>query len=169
MLSVSKMRAAEGRRRVRRESGFALIAALMAVWILTAVGVLVFTVTTQDVRVSSRMVGEKKAFFATEAGVHSLTQGFDPLNLSDPSKYNSDFYVNTGMDPYSRYRIGPPVVPTSGPPAVPLIGYSAGGHQQWGSTRFVARVTGSNTKYGSTVQVDVGVGFGPVEISTAYR
>jgi Tfp pilus assembly protein PilX len=152
-----------------RESGFALIAALLALWILTAVGVLVFTVTTQDVRISSRMVGEKKAFFSTEAGVHSLTRGFDPLNLSDTSKYNRDFYVNTGLDPYSRYRIGPPAVPTSGPSAVPLIGYSTGGQQQWGSTRFVTTVTGTNAKYNSTVQVDVGVGFGPVEITTAYR
>ena len=41
----------------RRDSGFALIAALLAIWILTAFGLLVFTVTTQDVRISSRMAG----------------------------------------------------------------------------------------------------------------
>jgi Tfp pilus assembly protein PilX len=152
-----------------REAGFALIAALLTVWILTAVGILVFTMTTQDVRISSRMVGEKKAFFATEAGIHDLTRGFDPLNLTDSSKYDKDFFVNTGLDPHTRYRIGPPAVPTSGPSAVPLIGYSAGGQQQWGSTRFVTTVTGSSTSYNSTVQVGVGVGYGPVEITTAYR
>ena len=65
----------------QKESGFALIAALLAIWILTAFGLLVFTVTTQDVRISSRVVGEKKAFYATEAGIHSLTQVFNPLNL----------------------------------------------------------------------------------------
>jgi Tfp pilus assembly protein PilX len=152
-----------------RESGFALIAALLAVWILTAVGMLVYSMTSQDVRISSRMVGEKKAFFATEAGVHELTRGFDPFNLTDASKYDKDVYVNTGLDAYTHYRISPPVVPTSGPMTLTLIGHSVGGQQQWGSTRFVTTVMGSNTKYGSTVQVDVGVGFGPVEITTAYR
>jgi len=152
-----------------RESGFALIAALLALWILTAVGMLVFTMTSQDARISSRMVGEKKAFFATEAGIHELTRGFDPFNLTDASKYDKDVYVNTGVDAYSRYRINPPVVPTSGPSSLTLIGHSVGGQQQWGSTRFVATVMGSNTKFGTTVQVDVGIGFGPVEITTAYR
>ena len=155
--------------RGRGESGFALIAALLAIWVLTAVGVLVFTISTQDVRVSSRMVGEKKAFFATEAGIHSLTQGFDPLNLSDATKYDRDFYVNTGLDAHTRYRIGPPQVPTSGPSFVPLIGHAVGGQQQWGSTRFVTTVTGSNTNYNSTVQVDVGVGYGPVDNTSVYR
>jgi hypothetical protein len=168
MPSVNNQTEAEGMR-VPKQSGFALIAALLAVWILTAVGVLVFTMTTQDVRISSRMVGEKKAFFSTEAGVHTLTQGFDPLNLTDSSKYNKDIYVNTGLDPNSRYRINPPEVPTSGPSAVPLVGYATGGGQQWGSTRFVATVGGTNTQYNSTIQVAVGVGFGPVEITTTYR
>jgi len=45
---------------IRKEAGFALIAALLTVWILTALGLLIFTVTTQDVRVSSRMVGRRR-------------------------------------------------------------------------------------------------------------
>ena len=150
----------------RRDSGFALIAALLAIWILTAVGLLVFTVTTQDVRISSRMVGEKKAFYATEAGIHSLTQLFDPLNLSKAAKAG---VTVDARDSSSRYTIGAPTVPINGPASIPIVGYSAGGGQQWGTSRFVGRVTGVNTKYGSTVQVDVGVGFGPVETSTGHR
>jgi Tfp pilus assembly protein PilX len=152
-----------------RQSGFALIAALLAVWILTAVGVLVFTITTQDVRMSTRMVGEKKAFFATEAGIHSLTQGFNPLNLTDSAKYNKYFQVDSEQDPASRYQIGTPAVPAQGPASISIPGYAVGGGQQWGATRFVATVTGTNTNFGTMVQVDVGVGFGPVEVSTAYR
>jgi Tfp pilus assembly protein PilX len=148
-----------------KESGFALIAALLSVWILTAVGILVFTVTTQDVRISSRMVGEKKAFLATEAGVHQLTAGFDPLNLNDTNKYNSSFPVDPGMDPETFYRIGTPAVPTQGPASISMPGHS----QSWGSTRFVSTVTGTNNKYQSSVQVAVGVGFGPVDITTTYR
>jgi len=148
-----------------KESGFALIAALLSLWILTAVGVLVFTVTTQDVRISSRMVGEKKAFLATEAGVHQLTVGFDPLNLNDTTRYNLSFPVDTGMDPATSYRIGTPAIPARGPTSIAMPGYS----QSWGSTRFVSTVTGMNNNYQSSVQVEVGVGFGPVEVTTAYR
>ncbi len=147
------------------KSGFALIAALLAIWILTAVGVLVFTVTTQDIRISSRMVGEKKAFLATEAGVHILTADFDPLNLNDTTRYNLSFQVDPGMDPATSYRIGAPAIPTRGPASIAMPGYS----QSWGSNRFVSTVTGMNTNYQSSVQVEVGVGFGPVEITTAYR
>ena len=158
----------------QEDSGFVLIAALLTIWILTAVGMLVFTVTTQDVRISSRLVGEKKAFFATEAGVHRLVQGFDPmvdlkeLQGSD-KKYGIDFPVDEMGDPDSWYKIGNPQVPTKGPAAIPLPGYTVGGGQQWGATRYVATVTGKNDRYRSMVQVDTGLGFGPVEITTAYR
>jgi hypothetical protein len=122
--------------------------------------------TTQDVRVSSRAVGEKRAFYATEAGVHVLTQGFDPLNLAASARADE---VVDAADTSSRYTIGVPAVPTKGPGAVPLVGFSEGGGQTWGSTRFVATVTGTNTNYGSTVQVSAGVGYGPVEVTTTYR
>ena len=155
--------------RMQKEPGFALIAALLAIWILTAMGLLVFTVTTQDIRISSRMVGEKKAFFSSEAGVHKLIQVFNPLNLNDSTNYNIDVVVDSANDAASKFQITTPVVPTKGPAAIPMAGYSSGGGQQWGSTRFVSTVTGKNTNYQSTVQVDAGVGFGPVEITTAYR
>lgn len=151
--------------KIRKELGFALVAALLSVWILTAVGVLVFTVTTQDVRISSRMVGEKKAFMAAEAGVHQLTAGFDPLNLNDTTRYNLFFPVDSGMEPDTFYRIGTPAIPTRGPASIPMPGHS----QPWGSNRYVSIVTGMNNRYQSSVQVETGVGFGPVEITTAYR
>jgi hypothetical protein len=154
---------------MRRESGFALIAALLAVSILTAVGVLVFTVTTQDVRISSRMVGEKKAFFAAETGIHRLTQGFDPLDLGRSVVNGVQVDTSAEGDPRTRYTIATPVVPTQGPAAIPMTGYAVGGGQQWGATRFLARVTGTNTGYQTSMPVEVGVGYGPMEITTAYR
>jgi hypothetical protein len=146
------------------ESGFALIAALLSIWILTAVGVLVFTVTTQDVRISSRMVGEKKAFLATEAGVHQLTAGFDPSDLNNP-RYNIFVPLDPGLDPKTLYMMGSPDIPIRGPASIAMPGFSQG----WGSARFVSTVTGKSDKYQSSVQVQLGVGFGPVEVTTAYR
>ncbi len=150
-----------------KEKGFALIAALLTIYVLTAVGILVFTVSTQDIRISGRLVGEKKAFAAAEAGVHRLTQILDPANLAGSAL--SDQQVDSTNDPDSRYSIGTPARPDSGPSTVPLPGYAIGGGQQWGQERFIARVTGTNTRYSSMVQIDVGVGYGPVEISTLYR
>jgi Tfp pilus assembly protein PilX len=151
----------------QKENGFALIAALMAICILTAVGILVFTISTQDIRISGRLVGEKKAFSAAEAGIHRFMQSFDPAYLSASAV--SNVQVDSSNDPFSRYTVWTPSPPTTGPSTVPLAGYAIGGGQQWGQEIYKVGVTGTNTKYNSSVQVNIGAGFGPIEISTAYR
>jgi Tfp pilus assembly protein PilX len=151
----------------RGNGGFALIASILALFILMGLGLLVFTVSTRDVRISSRVVGEKKAFCAAEAGIHALTNGFDPENLAGSAV--TSVQVDPNNDPDSRYTTGTPSRPTTGPTTIPIAGYSIGGGQVWGQERFNARVTGMNTRYNSMVPVDVGLGFGPVEITTAYR
>ena len=152
---------------INSQKGFALIAAIMAMMVLTAVGLLAFALSTQDIRISSRLVGEKKAFSATEAGIHRFTITFDPASLNASAVNNVQ--VDPGNDPTSLYTIGLPARPTSGPGSLPLAGYAIGGGQQWGQERFNNRVTGTNTRYNSLIQVDIGAGFGPVEISTTYR
>ena len=149
------------------EGGFALIAALMAIWILTALGLLVFTVTIQDVRISSRTVGEKKAFYAAESGISWLTQNFNPIDLGASAV--SNVVVDMATDPDTQYSIPAPSIPTSGPAAVPYPGFSMGGGEMWGQSRFVGNVSGTNARYSSNVQVGIGVGYGPVDVSTVYR
>ncbi len=149
------------------EKGFALIAALMAVWILTALGVLVFTLTTQDIRISSRTVGERKAFSAAESGISVLTQNFNPANLNASAV--TDVVVDAATDPGSKYTISAPTAPTSGPATLPSPGYEIGGGAVWGQTRWVATVTGRNTNYKTNIPIEVGLGYGPVDITTLYR
>ena len=151
----------------KQKNGFALISALMAILVLAAAGILVFTVSTQDIRISSRIVGEKKAHSAARAGIHQLTRAFDPDNTAAVAV--SDQQVNAVIDPESRYTIGNPARPASGPMTVPMAGYAIGGGQQWGQARYMVRVSGANTRYASNVQVDAGIGYGPVEITTTYR
>jgi Tfp pilus assembly protein PilX len=151
-----------------KEKGFALIAALLAVWILTALGVLVFTVTTQDVRISSRTVGEKKAFSAAESGISWLVEHYDPTNLGG-SAVGTPQQVDASADPNSKYTISTPTAPTSGPAALPSPGYAIGGGEVWGQTRNIATVTGTNTNYNSQIPIQVGIGYGPVDISTYYH
>lgn len=152
---------------LRSRNGFAMVAAILAILILTALGLLVFAASTQDVRISSRVVGEEKAFSAGEAGIHRFLQSFDPTNLSASAV--SDIQVDAANDPDSRYTVGVPSRPTSGPAAVPLPGYEIGGGRCWGQERFNVGITGTNTRYNSLAQLNIGAGYGPVEITPAYR
>jgi len=153
--------------RARRESGFALIVTLLALLILTAMGILVFTVSTKDIRISTRTIGEKKAFAAMETGIHRLSLKFDPNNL--PGVAVSNFQVNSAVDPTSQFTIGTPTLPGAGPLTLHIPGYAVTGGQQWNQARYIASVTGVNTRYNSKVAVDTSVGYGPLEATTTYR
>jgi Tfp pilus assembly protein PilX len=149
------------------EGGFALIAAILACMVLLALGMLVIHLSTQDLRVSARLVGDKKALSAAEYGIHTMTQGFDPANLNASAVANVQ--VDAANDPATKYTIGTPALPITGPEMIPLVGYSIGGGQSWGQRRYDVSVTGMNTAYGTQVGVGVGLGYGPIEISTMSR
>jgi Tfp pilus assembly protein PilX len=150
----------------RGRQGFALVTAILAIMILMALGFLALSVTTGDLKITGRVVGEKKALSAAETGIHRLMQNFNPTTGGGAE---TNVQVNASADPGSRYTIGTVTRPASGPEVLPLAGYSIGGGQQWGQRRYAASVTGSNTNYGSSVQIDVGLGYGPIEISTMSR
>lgn len=147
--------------------GFALVTAILAILILMALGFLAISVTTGDLKITSRVVGEKKALSAAETGIHRLIQNFDPANMAGAQATNVQ--VDAAADPTSRYSIGNVGLPLSGPSSLPLKGFSIGGGQQWGQRRYMGSVTGVNTNYGSSVRIDVGMGYGPIEITTMSR
>ena len=150
-----------------RQKGFALVAALLANLILLAVGIISLNLATQDLRVSMKVVGDKKALAAAESGIHVLMSSFNPENLS--SVVASNVQTNPAVDPNSRYSIGTPSPPTTGSAMIPMAGYSIGGGQVWGQTRYDTEVTGSNTAHQTSVTLNVGVGYGPIEITTMSR
>ncbi len=149
------------------QRGFALITAILAIMILMALGYLVINVSTGDLKISSRVVGEKKALAAAETGIHRMMQNFDPGNTTAAQVTGAQ--VDAAADPRSKYTISNVGRPSGGPEMLPLAGYSVGGGQQWGQRRYVGRVTGINETYNSSVQIDTGIGFGPIEISTMSR
>jgi len=155
------------RKRQSSEKGFALVTALMASAILFALAMLIIQLSTGDLKVSSRNVGDKKALSAAEAGIHRLIQNFDPANIT--AAQATSVQVNAAADPASRYSISNVGRPAAGPDALPLRGYSIGGGQQWGQRRYVGSVTGVNTNYNSSATIDVGMGYGPIEITTMSR
>jgi Tfp pilus assembly protein PilX len=149
------------------QRGFALITAILAIMILMALGFLALSTSTEDLKISSRVVGEKKALSAAETGIHRLMQSFDPAAMTATQAANVQ--VDAAADPTSRYTISAVGRPASGPEMLALRGYSIGGGQQWGQRRYVGSVTGNNTSYNSSVTIDVGMGYGPIEITTMSR
>lgn len=150
------------------EKGFVLVVAIMACAILFALTMLIINLSTSDLRISSKLVGEKKALSAAETGLHRLIQNFDPQNLV-ASATTSFVVVDSTNDPASVYKIYTPAVPTTGPIFIPMSGYSIGGGQTWGQKRFTVEVEGRNTAYDTKVNIQSSVGYGPVEISTMYQ
>lgn len=150
------------------QGGFAVIVALLALLILMAVGVLVFTVTTQDIRVNTRVAGEKKAFSAAESGIHRLIicSNANSGNLTPCNSAGT--VVDNTVDANSNFTITESSI-VGLPAAIPMTGYEIGGKdsKMWGQTVTNKTVTGNNSRYNSSVTVDVGIGYGPVEISTS--
>ncbi len=137
--------------------GFSLVVVILAILVLTALGYLALSVTTTDLRITNRIVGEKKALTAAEAGVHVLTGTFSPANITAISGS-----VDPTNDPASTYTIDVAAIPdaASGIPAfMPMQGYSIAGGQEWGQKMYETSVTGADSNYGSSVQIDVGFGY----------
>ena len=152
-----------------RENGFALIAALLANLILLAVGVLAVNLSSGDIRISMRAVGDKKALNAAETGVHELSRLFDPATAFNGTVFPVSYRaLSGGHDSTTQYSIAQPRSPAR-PVTLQLNGYAIGGAQMWGQTRYGTTVTGRNTAYNTSVTVDVEVGYGPIEISTMSR
>ena len=140
-----------------KRNGFSIIVVILAILILTALGFLAMTVSTTDLQITNRIIGEKKAMIAAEAGIHVLTSNFSPANITAITGS-----VDPVNDPASIYTINPPVMPdgSSGIPSyMPLKGFSIAGGQEWGQKMYETSVTGQNTSYGSSVQINVGFGY----------
>ena len=141
------------------QRGFALIAAIIACVVLFVLAMLVIHISTADLRVSAHALGEKKASIAAEAGVHYLMKNFNfkdrNANVVPPTA------VDQGSDPDSVFSIQVPTIPTVGPEFLPISGMSMenGGMAQ---KRYDVIVVGEHRKYGTKVEIQVGVGYGPV-------
>jgi Tfp pilus assembly protein PilX len=154
------------RKRPSSEKGFALATALMACAILFALAMLIIQLSTGDLKVSSRNVGDKKALSAAETGIHQMIRAINVLPAVNeqtlaPVQQNNQ-QVNAAADPTSRYTFGS-IRPAPGSDKRSLVNYS-----DWEQQCYVGSATGFNTNYpNSSVTIDVGLGYAvPTE---AYR
>lgn len=145
---------------VSNQQGFSLVVAILACLILVALGFLAVTMSTQDIRASALVVGEKKAMAATETGVHQLMANFNPQTHTSANWSSLTFTTGSSVsDPTSQYTMTFPVVQAAGSAsAFPAAGFDIGGEVKWVQKPYQATVTGNSTKYNSTLQVQVGMG-----------
>ena len=153
---------------INSSKGFVLVAALIACVILSALSILVVTLSTGDLKTTVVILGGKKATASTESGYYVFTQSFDPLkctfiannfvtactNLAFGGWQN----VDAANIPGAQYRlIG--VAKNNMPPIM-----EAGYPSDWGMVRYDAQLEGRDTTYNSKMQMDMGVAYGPVPL-----
>jgi hypothetical protein len=146
MYSVSKII----KKTAKSDEGFVFLLAVLGIFILVAIGFFALTTISEELMISSRLVGERKAYSAAEAGVHAVCANgnyvafgetqVDPVN--DPTVY------------YSATVPGDSLYVES----VVLPGYGAG----YSSKASAFEVTGVDKKYGSKVTIEVGIADKPV-------
>ena len=152
--------------RIRKKGGFALIAAVMANLILLSVGIVAVNLSTQDLRISMRVVGDKKAMNAAEAATHWMMVNFNPAHPGAVAKTNRLLTeLANGLEPRSRVTIAEPAASTEGPMQVSLAGHDMS-ETQWVLLRYDTTVTGRNEDYQTSVTLNVGLGYGPVDSSS---
>ena len=139
---------------LKSQEGFVLIAAIMAVMILIAVGFFALTVTSQDMRVSSRLVGERKAMSAAEAGVNEVCRSIDPSNPTAISGHKID-NIN---DPTAEFDATAPVH-NAAYPTLQIPGFDM--TKAYAGAVYNTTVTGRDTSYGSEASIDAGVLIAP--------
>jgi len=140
--------------RQKSEGGFVLIAALMAVMILMAVGFFIVTTTSQDIRMSSRLVGERKALSAAEAGVHLVC-----ISLNPGAPVVISGYVDSIGDQSTSYTTTNAPVQSTTTPTIPLAGFDMS--KAYVGSVYATTVTGSDTSYNSKVSIDIGIVYSP--------
>ena len=150
------------------EKGFVLLVAIIASLIILALGVLVISMSTGDLRGSAVTVGDKKALAATESGIYTLVQDFnpDPVTWTAANHYTLDMTsaasyiwrpVDAATDVNTEFAVGKPTV--SNLPPVEMAGYSL---ETWAMMLYNATIAGQSKSYKSVTNVDIGIGYGPV-------
>lgn len=136
----------------KSEGGFVLILALIGIMILLAIGYFALTVSTGDLMIASRLLGERKALSAAESGVQAITVNYN----SAVSLNNAANVLVDPQDPYSFYDVtGSAEI--AGMSTACTGAYSIEGGVSWHCKNYQSTVTGRNTLYNSTVAIQVGV------------
>jgi hypothetical protein len=139
--------------KAKSEKGFVLIIALMATLILVAVGFFALTVTSQDVKVVRRVIGERRALSAAEAGVHLVLVQLNPMT---PATYSGQ--IDPVNDPGIRYTTTVPQR-NANMPTISMPGFDLS--KAYVGAVFDTVVTGQDDTYGTAARIAIGSAYAP--------
>jgi len=132
---------------LQSEEGIALITAVLACALLMALAFLIITISTKDLRVSTRTVAGKHAMNTAETAIHTAIQEFSPGN---PSSFNNT--GTTGNNGEWTYR----VTVAADVPSFPTPGHSG----TWMTDVYDVTVTGTTSRYGGGTEAEITAGIG---------
>ena len=158
---------------INNSEGYIFVAALLAVFLMTAIGILIFSLTSRDLITTVRLIGEKRAQNAAETGVQRLMEQIS-TNIGDVSGVTTSrqtITVTSGSRTFTDYyTVTSTALPSNVFTAAHSSGYEVGGTgtaKSWSSTITGYTVVGESGDFGGRFEVEVGVGYGPVELSTS--
>jgi Tfp pilus assembly protein PilX len=135
--------------RLKSENGFVLIAAIMAVMIMLAVGFFILTTSTQDIRISARLVGERRAMSAAECGAQAIyASSYDLPTLAAAGTTSGQ--CDAVNDPSLTYTATTHISDFTSSAGYDLSTVST-------SPMYETIVTGTDATYGSSISIAVGM------------
>jgi len=149
----------------RSQEGFALVTAILACVILMALAILVLNLSTDDLRVSRRSVGEKTALHAAETGIQVMLRNFDYVNRGTII-LPTDTQVDPSSDPSAFFTITDPDLRVT---SYNMTGFSMAGGQKMVRHVYPLESEGRSNTHNSRVILEFGVANGPNSGDTDYR
>jgi len=145
------------RKTAKSEEGFAFLVALMAIAVLIAIGFFALTTISEELMISFRLTGERKAFSAAESGAYAAAANITVYDgLSTPAG------LNTVLHTFTRTYIDPDNDPNASYTGKVywLRSISAEGFSfdyNFSQDLFKTIITGKDSLYGSSVSIEVGI------------
>lgn len=135
------------------QNGVVMLAALMAVLILTVVGFFALTTSGDDIQIAARVISEEQALSAAESGVHATCTSYltasnfngQPAlaDLPPTSSIGGDTRVSYGIVGFNKISVRG------------AIGSNIAGGNPWQTSIYFPVITGT---YGANrVQIQVGI------------
>jgi hypothetical protein len=134
----------------------------MATLILIAVGLFAMTITTQDVRIAGRIIGERRALSAAESGAHAVLMQLNPVApvaLPVAGICPAQIQIDPASDPGITYCY--PAQPARNPtmPTITMPGFDLS--RAYVGAVFDTTITGQDNNYGTTARIAMGSAYAP--------
>jgi hypothetical protein len=150
---------------LKSEQGFVAIVALFAALVLIAIGFYALNTTSNDLFISAKMVGESRAFAASESCWNIFAATYDPSTYDPNAASVTDTNTIDPSDPNLTCTTKRQTLPSL---PVSLSGFEGSGGVSWVYLVWQLTIDGNDNSYLGHAQTQSAVAYGPVKGSTEY-